>query len=168
MHLHSTTTRPRGLTLPQQIEWELSHGIESGECLISHRSTNASSSGYAKAWLGGRVKRVHRVVLEHKLGRSLTPQEEARHTCHRRNCINPQHLIPGTHVDNMKDMVIAGRGRSGQRSGEHNSSAKLTNEQVKQIRDTYSVGGFSQMELGRRFGVSGATINRIVNRRNYK
>jgi len=32
-----------------------------------------------------------------------------RHTCHNRMCMNPNHLIPGTHPENMRDMTEAGR-----------------------------------------------------------
>ncbi len=46
--------------------------------------------------------------------------------------------------------------------GEHNPAAKLTNEQVRDIRTRYAAGA-SKAELGRLFGVSHRSIRDIVN-----
>lgn len=39
------------------------------------------------------------------------PPMVVRHTCDNRKCINPEHLVPGTHRENMKDMVERGRSK---------------------------------------------------------
>ena len=39
------------------------------------------------------------------------------HTCHFQLCVNPSHLEPGTHDDNMRQMKESGRAASGERSG---------------------------------------------------
>ncbi len=49
--------------------------------------------------------------------------------------------------------------------GERNPAHKLTDAQVAQIRLAYANGGFTQTELGCRFGVDFRTISKIVNRR---
>lgn len=46
--------------------------------------------------------------------------------------------------------------------GEKNPGAKLTDRQVAEIRLIYSQGGYTQMELGRKYGVSFQTISDIV------
>lgn len=46
--------------------------------------------------------------------------------------------------------------------GEKNPSAKLTDRQVAEIRLIYSQGGYTQQELGRKYGVSFQTISDIV------
>lgn len=53
---------------------------------------------------------VSRLVLEVLYGHEPTT---ARHTCDYPPCVNPRHLIDGTHADNMADM--AERGRCGRR-----------------------------------------------------
>lgn len=54
-----------------------------------------------------------------------------RHRCHNPLCVNPKHLVPGTHKQNSQDKIDSGRFWG---SGEDNYGAKLTEEQVKAIR----------------------------------
>lgn len=56
-----------------------------------------------------------------------------RHTCDTPSCINPQHLLLGSHKDNTADMLARGRGPSGEKGG----LAKLTWEQAATIRARY-------------------------------
>ncbi len=51
---------------------------------------------------------------------------------------------------------------------EGNSSAKLTMAQANEIRALHAAGGISQSALGRRYGVSQATISRIVHGRGWR
>lgn len=85
------------------------------------------------------------------------------HTCDVRNCVNPDHLLTGTHADNMRDMVAKGRGRNAPRFGEQNKQSKLTAAQVAEIRQRYAAGGSSMRALGSEFGVGAMNICRIVN-----
>lgn len=55
-------------------------------------------------------------------------------------------------------------GLAGKARGERINTAKLEEEQVREIRRIYSGGGVSQKELGRRYGVSQAEIGYIVAR----
>lgn len=48
------------------------------------------------------------------------------------------------------------------RYGENNNCAKLTVSQVKQIRDLYASGEYSQRKLAKLFNVNKSTIKRIV------
>lgn len=44
----------------------------------------------------------------------------------------------------------------------------LTPESVRQIRHLYGTGNYSQVELARKFGVSGKSVCHIVNRKSWQ
>lgn len=46
--------------------------------------------------------------------------------------------------------------------------AKLTNEEVATIRETYSKGGISQRAIAASFGIGQSSVNRIVNEKAWK
>jgi hypothetical protein len=52
--------------------------------------------------------RAHRVAYIIGNGEVLGDLD-ALHSCHNRACCNPAHLSPGTHLQNMQQMVAAGR-----------------------------------------------------------
>jgi len=62
----------------------------------------------------------------------------------------------------MKKRNIEYRGYGGDRRGTKNPSAKLTDDQVREIRKLYATSEYSQTELGKRFGVAQSIIYRIV------
>lgn len=63
--------------------------------------------GYGTIAVRGRAIGAHRFVciLEYGDMEGL----EACHTCDNPRCVNPAHLFPGTHKENMSDMVSKGR-----------------------------------------------------------
>jgi hypothetical protein len=57
------------------------------------------------------------------------------HRCDVRCCVNPEHLFLGTHRDNVMDMHKKGRWKPlRSRAGANGSNAKLTEEDVREIR----------------------------------
>jgi len=80
------------------------------------------------------------------------------HTCDNPLCCNPNHLFIGTHDDNMQDMVNKNRSHH---NGEKSSKAKLTLEEVKDIRDMYN-NGETQTKLAMKFDACQSVISRII------
>lgn len=75
------------------------------------------------------------------------------HTCDVRHCVNPAHLRPGTHEDNMLDKALRGRQR-----------AKITLEQAKEVKRLLAITprdyGWS-IEIAEKTGLSPVEVSRI-------
>jgi hypothetical protein len=82
----------------------------------------------------------------------------ACHHCDNPSCVNPEHLWLGTAADNNQDS--ARKGRKPRLHGERSGTAKLTNEQVYEIR-ARSRGGERLIALAREFGVGDSAIAKI-------
>lgn len=88
--------------------------------------------GYGMFWFGGRAQRAHRlawVLLRGPIPKGMV----LRHKCDNPRCVNPDHLEPGTQMDNVRDMLE----REREAKGEKNGAAKLTEAQVRAIRQRW-------------------------------
>jgi len=94
------------------------------------------------------------------------------HICDVRICVNPDHLWLGTHQDNMDDRQRKGRTARGDRSGarthperhargEQSGQAKLTAEQVREIRKLHTEK-IRNASIARRYGVTKQQVGNIV------
>ncbi len=90
------------------------------------------------------------------------------HTCDNRACVNPAHLFLGTQVDNMRDMKEKGRGRTNDKRGENNPSAKVTADTIREIRRIHAAGGITQRELARRYGMGYVNMSQILLKKTWK
>lgn len=57
-------------------------------------------SGYGVAYYEGRAQRAHRAVYSERVG-PIPKGLELDHLCKVRRCVNPLHLLPVTHAENM-------------------------------------------------------------------
>ena len=97
----------------------------------------------------------------------LPSKLEVLHSCDNPACVNPEHLSLGTHRENMREMVVRGRGKNSGLLGEGVGTSKLNEDEVIKIRSLYSTGKFSQRSLAKKFKMSHMQINYIVNRKQW-
>lgn len=136
-----------------------------GDCLIAARWRWRDPDGYVPVKINQIAHGLHRLALEYQLGRELIAGEQANHLCHRRDCINHEHVYAGSQSDNVADMVRAGRGVN--LRGEAHGSSILSAREVAMIRERYAAGGVLQRELAVEFGTSPSQISKIVQRVNW-
>lgn len=103
----------------------------------------------------------HRVAWELEHGEAIPGDLLVRHKCDNPPCQNPNHLELGTHVDNMQDRTD--RGRHTPMRGSRHGKAKLTEQDVREIREL-AANGTSTAGLARRFAVSEYCVYAVVNR----
>ena len=113
------------------------------------------TNGYGIFWAQGTSWRAHRLAWIFSHG----PIEDGRcvlHRCDTPACVNLAHLFLGTFEDNTRDMVAKGR----QRWGGVPASAKLTKDQVRDIRKMLA-GDTPQNAIAESFGVSPSASSAI-------
>lgn len=103
----------------------------------------------------------HRAAYESKVG-PIPEGLIVMHTCDNPPCCNPTHLRLGTIGDNNRDRSAKGRGRENRQNGAANPRAKLTDEQVVEIRRLYAAGELSQQKIADMFGVRQPQVSRII------
>ena len=65
--------------------------------------------GYGRIRVDGRHYPAHRAAWELFHGEKMPKELHACHTCDNPGCVNPHHIFPGTHSDNMRDASAKGR-----------------------------------------------------------
>ena len=127
-------------------------------------------------WTGGKIKTGYgrlrwkeRNHLTHRVAFTLAKGEIPEglyvlHRCDNPSCCNPDHLFLGDQFQNMADMIS--KGRQHNRLGSKNSCAKLTEDDVREIR-RLKADGVKQVRLAERFGVSTVAISLIVLRKKW-
>lgn len=109
--------------------------------------------GYGTIWrYQSRPILAHRFSYEHHKG-PVPEGKIVRHTCHNSRCVNPAHLILGTHEENMADMKAAGR-----RLGRNSGSALLP-KTLRRMRHLLALG-YTQREVASELGVHRSTVQR--------
>ncbi len=86
------------------------------------------------------------------------------HSCDNPSCVNPGHLWVGTAKDNAMDRERKKRGNG---PGEKCNRHKLTETQVKEIREKYVPWTYSLRRLAKEYGVSAVAIHLIITNKNW-
>lgn len=119
-----------------------------------NRQMNYGNIRFNKKWI-----QIHRLAYETWVG-PIPEGLIVRHKCDNPPCMNPDHLEIGTHRDNFNDMVKRGRYASSTKR----KAAKISEQEVVEIRDEYSRGVLTQKMIGEIYGVSDNMVSQIVNR----
>lgn len=141
--------------------------------LIAHSVVTEAG---CREWTGSRdrfgygwVRNGNKTVKAHRASyavfvRPLVDGEAVCHRCDNPPCIEPAHLFPGTHLDNMRDMESKGRRRpdEGYIKGETHHQARLTEADVLRLR-AMRADGATYAELMAEFSISKTTIGDICN-----
>lgn len=91
------------------------HIVKRGECSIYEGWKDRDGHAYFQFSFGGKKYKIraHRAAL---IFDGREPGEATRHTCDVPDCVEPLHLIVGTHEENVADRVSRGRSATGDRN----------------------------------------------------
>jgi len=106
----------------------------------------------------------HRLIFEHAHGVKLDRYQHICHKCDNPSCCRPDHLFLGDAAANTADKIAKGRMRYGTSVGEKHGMARLTDDQVREIRA--STG--SSIKIGEKYGISGRQVRSIRRRESWK
>lgn len=150
----------------EQRFWEKVDLKEDAECWPWTASTD--SDGYGWFSINATTISAHRysALLRYKeLGYYLV-----RHTCDTPSCVNPNHLVLGSPLDNSNDM----KERNRQACGEKQHQANLTDDKALEILKKYKIEVDSKRTYGclerlaKEYNVPKQCIYRITSRQSYK
>ena len=122
-----------------------------------------SGDGYGACRYNGKITGAHRVSYILNNG-AIPPNIVVRHTCDTPKCVNPAHLQLGTVQDNTNDKT----NRNRQARGEKVNTAKLTKEQVIEIRQLYKEKKCSYAELGRLYSITAVNAGDIIKNKTWR
>lgn len=128
---------------------------KSGACWIW--TASVAGKGYGQMKLPGQRKQEYSHRIAYLLYKGLIPEGiQVCHTCDTPRCCNPDHLFLGTAKENLQDMKTKNRHLAGAK----NAQAKLTDDQVRQIR-VMLAANIPQHRIAAVFGVQQMAISRI-------
>jgi hypothetical protein len=113
--------------------------------------------GYGWFWAQGKSRNAHRVAWELTFG-PIPNGLQVMHSCDNGSCVNPAHLMIGTNAANQMDMARKGRSTKGRFVGELHPGAKLTTDDVHEIRRRVAAGEVYRT-IAADFGVTESTIS---------
>jgi hypothetical protein len=122
-----------------------------------------NEDGYGTFGVDGKTVKASRFAWELANGRPMPDGMEGCHSCDFPPCCNPDHVYPGTHAENMQDMVAKGRWRGPSLEVIRAARGKLTVEQVAQVRERLAAGE-PQESIANAFGVTQGAISYINSR----
>lgn len=166
----------------------------SGDCWV-WQGQRYPKSGYGQIKVAGRTRGTHAVAWELASGISVPRGMWVLHTCDNKPCrrndeagiyvvrgiARPRfgHLFLGTPTDNVADMTAKDRHMAGARHylhadpsrairGEAHPRARLSDADIRCIRERYADGGITHAQLGIEYGMDKSVIGNIIRRKSWR
>lgn len=130
------------------------------DCWLWLGTKNGKGYGQIRIW--DRAIGTHRVSYSLHFG-MVDEGKCVLHSCDNPSCVNPSHLLMGTHADNCADKIAKNR----LPRGVDTSMAKLTESQVREIRRRNAEEGIGWRRLSREYGVSGGCVAAVILRKSW-
>jgi hypothetical protein len=124
-----------------------------------------NADGYGRIYVNGKNLSAHRLSYELNIG-PIPDGMCVLHSCDNPACTNWSHLFIGTPAVNAADRDSKGRGAD--RSGAKNGRAKLTPDQVREIRRIWMRGGRTKVSIAKQFGVTDVAIFKAITGENWR
>lgn len=154
--------------------WRRVEMNQSPEICWEWKGSKYKNTGY------GQISHAHKNLKSHRLSYELHKDKIPEgmlvfHTCDNQSCVNPNHLFLGSWKDNVQDMIKKGRRRDSR--GEKNGLTKLTDQQVREIREKYKLNKitgrylrkeYSNFKLAKEYGITQSIISEIINYKRWK
>lgn len=136
------------------------------KCTLWDKSTDRA--GYGQVFVNGKRRLAHRLKYceAHNCTYESIRGYIIRHTCDTPSCVNPDHLLIGSHADNMRDRAERKRTAVGTVHGR----SKLTEADVLAIRGRYVKGdrNNSLTAIASDYSINFQTVSKIVNRQQWQ
>ena len=161
--LKISTQQHYGRTVSERF-W--SHVDKTGNCWNWTAFKDVKKGGYGLFWIN-RTDAISAHRMSYLLEYGEIP--DGRLVCHRCDnpaCVRPDHLFIGTWKSNQED--CRNKGRYPDRFGNDSPRHKLTEIDVRIIRERYAKGEIRQQDLADEYGVNRATIGFALSGRNWK
>lgn len=119
------------------------------------------TNGYGQFSIKSKAVLVHRFSYELHKGKLNTNSSYhgvcVLHKCDTPSCVNPDHLVLGTQLDNIKD-----------RDSKMRMFHKISRKTAEKIRHEYIPYKVSQYTLGKKYGIARSTVEDIIHNRIWK
>ena len=133
----------------------------SGECWEWQRGK--LKQGYGRFKANGIEYKAHRFSYERSYG-PIPPGMLVCHHCDNPPCVRPDHLFLGDAQANIDDKISKGRQPLGERIG----VSRLTESQVRMIRQIRETEGLTHSQIAERFGVKCGCIGAVLRGETWK
>ncbi len=149
--------------------WEKVERRDPDECWLWKGATNRAGYGLIKETATDSSRR-RRDLRAHRVACMLVNGPVASdvvicHKCDRPLCVNPNHLLAGSHADNVADCIAKGRKRVA--LGENAGKTKLKSEDIPRIF-AFHAQGVTLRAIAQAFGVRHQSIQHILVGRSWR